>query len=264
MERSVSDRIGILEEMTIDEVKALAPNTALLPLGSTEPHGPALPYGTDTFQTDVICKEAVRFAVKDGARAVCYPTLPITLNNNFRAFPFACRVGVRTFQDMLTDIIDQMYADGIRRVAISNGHGGNGEAIGAVMRDLAGRDDAPFVCTFGCWGMCDESVKEQFTNRSDHAGEEETSLQMAVRPELVRRDRLADNPRGKLAVKALTDRRILFVRPWHLYVPQAAGGDQRAASAEQGQAVIESAARNIANLLVELSRAPESANFPYE
>ena len=45
---------GILEEMTIDDVRALKPNVALIPIGSTEPHGPALPFGTDRETTHKI------------------------------------------------------------------------------------------------------------------------------------------------------------------------------------------------------------------
>ena len=48
------DFSGILEEMTIDDVRSLAPNVAVIPIGSTEPHGPALPYGTDNFQVEYV------------------------------------------------------------------------------------------------------------------------------------------------------------------------------------------------------------------
>ena len=254
---------GILEEMTIAEVRALAPNVALLPLGSTEPHGPALPYGTDSFTIGAVSRRATVLANERGARALCYPTLPITLNNNFRAFPFACRMGVATFMAMLADIVTQAAADGIRRVVLANGHGGNTDAVRAMLRELAARDNMPFVCMIQGM-MADKAViAANIEHPSDHAGESEVSIQMFVRPELVRPERLADNPRNKPALPSLNDDKVFFVKPWHRYVPASAGGDQRRAAAAKGRALVESSSANIAQLLVELSQAPESATFPY-
>jgi len=259
---AMSEYSGILEEMTLAEVRALSPNVALIPLGSTEPHGAALPYGTDSFTTTAVCRLATQLANARGARAICYPTLPITLNNNFRAFPFACRMGVTTFMAMLIDIISQAAADGIRSVVLANGHGGNTDAVRAALRELAGRDRAPFACMVQ--GMADKDViAANVEHPSDHAGESEASIQMHVRPELVRQELLADNPRHQPALPALKNEKVFFVRPWHLYVPESAGGDQRQASARKGRALVESSASNIAQLMLELSLAPDSAVFPY-
>lgn len=259
----MNDRIGILEEMTISEVQEFAPNVALLPLGSTEPHGPALPYGTDSFTTYAVSRRATLYANQRGARALCYPTIPITLNNNFKAFPFACRIGVKTFMSMLTDIIMQAAADGIRSVVIQNGHGGNTEAVRATLRDLAAKDKVPFTCVVQ--GMASKDVVEKNVDHpSDHAGESETSIQMFLHPALVRTDKLADNPRCYPTVSALANEKVFFVKPWHLYLPTSAGGEQRKASAEKGEALVKSAAENIGQLLLELSLAPDSPNFPYQ
>ncbi len=53
---------GILQEMTIEDVRAFEPEIVLLGVGSTEPHGPVLPYGTDTFQVDALCRRATELA----------------------------------------------------------------------------------------------------------------------------------------------------------------------------------------------------------
>jgi creatinine amidohydrolase len=254
--------LGILEEMTIDEVRALAPNVALIPLGSTEPHGPALPYGTDSFTVGAVARRATLQANERGARAICYPTLPISLNNNFRAFPFACRMGVTTFMTMLLEILAQAAADGIRRAVLANGHGGNTDTVRAMLRELAARDNMPFTCMVQSMASADV-IAANIQHPSDHAGESEVSIQMFVRPELVRRERMADNPRCQPALPSLNSDKVFFVKPWHRYVPASAGGDQRQASAAKGRALVESSAANMAQLLVELSQAPESATFPY-
>jgi len=250
---------GLLEEMTVEEVREFAPEVVVLPLGSTEPHGPHLPMGTDTYQVTRLCRLAVEQANHNGARVLLYPTLPITNNVNFRKFPFALRIGVRTLMSVIVDIVTQCKEDGIRKVVIVNGHGGNPGAIGAALREIAGMDDMPFVCSTG--GIAPKGFVSPIEHPSDHAGESETSQILWIRPELVRQDKLADNPRGQLRVKGLE--KTQFVRPWHLYVPTSAGGETRAASAEKGQMLIEANAKGLADFLVELSQAPYDARFPY-
>ena len=61
---------GILEEMTLDDVRAFGPEVVVLGVGSTEPHGPVLPYGTDAFACDALCRRAVRLANEKGARVL--------------------------------------------------------------------------------------------------------------------------------------------------------------------------------------------------
>ena len=246
--------------MTVEEVRAFDPQVVVLPLGSTEPHGPHLPLGTDCYQVTRLSQDAVRSANERGARALLYPTLPITNNVNFRRFPFALRVGVRTLMSMLIDIVTQCRDDGVRKVVLLNGHGGNPDTIAATLREIAGMDDMPFVCSTG--GIAPEGWHSPIENASDHGGEDETSRMLWIRPDLVRKEHFADNPFGQLAVPMLA--RASYVRPWHHYVPVSAGGETRASTADKGKAVIEARATGLADLLVQLSDTPWSERFPYE
>jgi creatinine amidohydrolase len=250
---------GLLEEMTVEEVRAFNPEVVLFPFGSTEPHGPHLPMGTDTYQVTRLCYLAVEEANRNGASVLLYPTLPITNNANFRQFPFSLRVGIRTLMSIIVDVVTQCKEDGIRKVVIVNGHGGNPATIDAALREIAGMDDMPFVCSTS--GIAPEGFVNPIEHPSDHGGESETSQMMWIRPELVREDKLDNNPFGQLRVKSLAKTR--FVRPWHLYVPVSAGGETRAASAEKGKAIIEANAHGLASMLVELSQAPYDERFPY-
>lgn len=250
---------GLLEEMTIDEVRRFNPEVVVVPLGSTEPHGPHLPYGTDTFQVSRLCRLAVEQANRAGARALLYPTLPITNNANFRRFPFALRIGVRTLMSVLTDIAQQCWEDGVRKVVFVNGHGGNPPALDATLRELAGRDHMPFACW--TWGKPPEGYQEPFKHPSDHAGEKETSQMLWIRPDLVRSEHLADNPLGQLRVPSLA--KAAFVRPWHLYVPASAGGETREATAAKGESFVTAQAEGLSKLLIELAQAEYDERFPY-
>ena len=256
---------GILMEMTLPEVREFHPEVVVFAVGSVEPHGPALPYGTDTYQCDAAVRRAVERANDRGARALMYPTLPIGNNVNFKAFPFACRVSVRTLMRVLGDILDALAADGIRKIVIFNGHGGNTDTIRAVLREHFGSGapgETPFVCmTSGPEGLHRPPLVE---HPSDHGGESETSRMLHLREDLVRREAIDDNPWGRLAVEALSDGGVYFVRPWHRHVPAGAGGDARQASAEKGRQLLDAEAEHLAELLVQLSRAAWSESFPYE
>jgi creatinine amidohydrolase len=253
---------GILEEMTIDDVRALNVNVCVFPIGSTEPHGPALPYGTDSFQVQATSYGGTRRANDLGGRVLCFPTQRVSLNNNFRVFPFACRMQVPTFMSLLKDLVEMCEAEGVRRFVFVNGHGGNPDVIRAVQRDLAGRDGL-FTCLISTASCASEEAAAVWEHRSDHAGEEETSLIMHLEPDLVRKEHITDNPQNLPKVSAINDFKVDFVRPWHLYIPASAGGNATRASAEKGQIVVDSAIVGMGRLFYELSLAPDTDTFPY-
>lgn len=251
---------GLLEEMTIDEVRAFKAEVIVLPLGSTEPHGDHLPYGTDTMSVTRLCRLGVERANKRGGRVMLYPTLPITNNANFRAFPFALRIGVRTLMTMIIEIARQCKEDGANKMVIVNGHGGNPGAINAALREISGMDDMPFVCQ--ATNLCPDGFKSPIEHPSDHAGEGETCEIMWIRPDLVREDKLVKYPVGELRKKSF--KRANFVRPWHLYLPTSAGGETRKSSAKKGKIQVEAEARALSELLVDLSKTKFDKRFPYK
>ena len=99
----------------------------------------------------------------------------------------------------------------VHRIAFINGHGGNPDVIRAVQRDLAARDGL-FTCMIGTVSCASAEARGVWENRSDHAGEEETSQVMFLRPELVREDRIADNPPQHPKLKTLREFPVDFVR----------------------------------------------------
>lgn len=256
---------GILTEMTIEQVRALKVEVVALGVGSVEPHGPALPYGTDYFQCDAAVRRGVELANAGGARALMYPTLPIGCNVNFKAWPFACRIRVQTLMATLLDIISALEEDGIRKVVLYNGHGGNTDAIRATLRahfDASKPPERAFVCM----ASSPPAVRRPplVEHPSEHGGESEASRMLHLRGDLVQADKLGDLAFGKLAVEGLAESGAHFVRPWDRHVPASAGGDARKASAEKGRKIIEAEAEHLAELLTGLSRAPWTDAFPYE
>ena len=250
---------GVLTEMTVDEVRALRPEVMVIPVGSVEPHGPALPYGTDSFECEALGREGVLRANRRRARALLYPTLPVGNNVNFKAFPFACRIRVETLIDTLLDIVKALEEDGLRKIVLVNGHGGNTEAIRAALRIHMDRTPAgqrAFVCVFAPL-----PVGDIIRHPSEHGGESETSNVLHLRGDLVKRSKIGNFPFAEPCVAELKG--CFFVRPWHLYVPASAGGDSREASADKGRRILERNGEHLARLLVALSRARWHPDFPY-
>jgi creatinine amidohydrolase len=248
--------------MTIEDVRAFDPEVVIWGIASTEPHGPVLPYGTDYFQCDAAVRRGVVLANQRGARVLMYPTLPVGNNANFQAFPFACRIAPQTLMQVVLDVLGALEADGIRKIVLADGHGGNTAALHAALRAYAHGHrpgEGAFVCV--ARGSAPEGLIE---HPSDHGGEGEVSRILYLRQELVHKEKFGVFPWGELAVEALKDPKVYFVKPWHLYVPASAGGDVRKASAEKGRKLIEHSAEYLANFLVELSQAEFTDTFPYK
>jgi creatinine amidohydrolase len=260
-------RSGVLEEMTLPEVEAFDPEIVIVPLGSTEPHGPHLPYCPDTAATRQVAEAGTVRANERGRRALCYPTLPIGLNVNF-GWPFALSMTMPTYLAMLEDLCDQIERQGVRRILLVNGHGGNTAAIQAFQRQWAhrgcggmpGAEDHAFVCS-----IMPRSPRhtEIVTHWSNHAGQAETLETMAATPDLVRHDRLDNFPFGKPAIDVLEDPGVYWVRPWHLHVPQAAGGETRTVTAENAAKLRELNVEWVARVIEELCAVPWSNRYPY-
>lgn len=260
---------GILQEMTADDVRDLQPEVVVVPISSTEPHGPHLPFGTDYYTCDGVCRAAVEKANASGGRVLMYPTLPIGNNVNFKAFPFACRIGVRTLMQVLLDIIRALEEDGIRKIIIVNFHGGNPDTIRAALRENFScrsadqQQDMAFVCHINALSLTSPDVNAQVKNDSAHAGVGETINMLHLKPDLVRKDKLGDLPVYEPTVAGLADGKAFFVKPWHLYMPNAAGGPTEHATAELGRARVESGIEGLSALLLDLSKSPWHPDFPY-
>ena len=257
---------GILEEMTIEEVRELKPEVVVLPIGSTEPHGPHLPYGTDTFETEAHCRRAVTAANQSGARVLLYPTLPISNNVNFKAFPFACRIRVRTLMNVVLDIVEALEEDGIRKIVIVNWHGGNPDTLQAAIREHTERHrpgEGAFLCMVGLGSFASRETWQCIEHSSPHAGESETSLMLHLRPDLVRTDKLDNFPINEPVLEPLKNGSVFFVRQWHGLMPESGGGETRASSAEKGKQVMEEVVNGLAQYLTDLSAAQWHPGFPF-
>jgi len=259
-------RPWILSEVNYGHVKNTQYEVAVLPLGATEPHNLHLPYGTDDYEGTQIGQRICEAAHHQGAKVVLLPTIPYGTETNMRQFPLAMNVDPSTLFAMVTDLIQSLVQSGIKKVLLLNSHGGN--EMKPLLRELYGKTDAHvFLCN---WfkAFSDEEYHEIFTHKEDHAGEMETSMILAYRPELVARrpDGSLDADSGAtrpMQMEALTQGWVSITRPWHLLTTNSGSGDPHQATAEKGERLMELLVSRLAPFLVELSQAEPDEHFPF-
>jgi creatinine amidohydrolase/Fe(II)-dependent formamide hydrolase-like protein len=160
---------------------------ALLPVGSTEQHGPHLPLGTDAFDADHLAREVAR-ACRD-PKPLVLPLIPYGVSYHHEDFPGTLSVSPDTLSKLIYDIGMSAARHGITKLLIINAHGGNSPALHFAAQ-MINRDAHIFTCVdTGETSDADMSALIETPN-DVHAGEIETSTSLAVRPELVKLDRI--------------------------------------------------------------------------
>ncbi len=244
----MTPRPYILAESTWREVGQTRYETAVLPWGATEAHNFHLPYGTDNYECDAVAAEAARRAWERGARAVVLPTVPFGVNTTQLDIPLTLNVNPSTQLALLTDLALALDGQGIRKLVLLNGHGGNN--FRQMLRELQPRVGL-FLCAVD-WYACVDA-RPFFDQPGDHAGELETSVMQHVAPSLVRP--LADAGSGatrRWRLRAMQEGWAWAPRRWTQVTADTGVGDPRAATPEKGAAFLDAVAERIAGLLVEL------------
>jgi len=247
----VSSRPYILAESTWKTVDATPYEVAVLPWGATEPHNYHLPYATDTIQCDAVAAEAARLAWREGARVVVLPTVPFGVNTGQLDLKLTLNVNPSTQHALLGDLARALAGQGVRKLVILNGHGGND--FRQMIRELQPTVDL-FICALN-WYSCVDP-RPYFDEPGDHAGELETSVMQHVVPELVRPLGEAGNGHARrFTVAGLRDGWAWAPRRWTEVSADTGTGNPAAATPEKGARFLAAVAERVAGLLVELDAA---------
>jgi len=177
------------------ELRALAALDAIVvvPVGSMEQHGPHLPVQVDALIATEIAVRAARLVQADEPVVVA-PTVWCGLAEHHMDFGGTITLSFDTFRALLGDICRSLVRHGFRRIALHNGHGGNIDALNVIVGDLARELDVPVATA--CYPLLADAAaryKEILEKQSNvrHAGEAETSMLLALKPELVDREAIA-------------------------------------------------------------------------
>jgi creatinine amidohydrolase len=252
----------ILAEQTHAFIREHEWEVAVLPFGATEPHNLHMPYATDNYQVEEIGGRACQKAYEAGAKVLLLPTMPFGVNTNHLQVPGAVALSVTptTLLAVITDLVESLEAQGIHKLVLLNGHGGN--ELKPWTRELHHRTTV-FICVCDWFRMAADQYPMIFAKPGEHADEVETSLGMAFFPELLKPELADDGAARPTRFDAINRGWVSITRPWHLVSKNTGLGDPSAASADKGQALMDVLVDRLSAFLVQLAAAPMDAEFPY-
>ncbi len=213
---------------------------AIIPIGSLEQHGSHLPVSTDSLIAEYVASSAAE-------RVGAFVLPVISYGVSFEHKPmFNVSLRNSTLSTLICDACISLTENRIKEIIILNGHHGNIGALQYIVQDLHGRlPEAARVHILHYWHM----MKAEF----DHAGEVETSLILAIAPELVRMDRAAPNSKklskSKAAYSTITNVPGSFPK----ITGNGVWGDPRKATAAKGEKWIEGITAGLARTMSELA-----------
>ncbi|MDM8533186.1 creatininase family protein [Clostridiaceae bacterium HSG29] len=180
----------ILEELTWVEFDAVKDQVELviIPLGSTEQHGPNTTLATDTVRARAMGK---LIGEEYGNRVLIGPTLPIGLAYHHMKFPGTMTFSLQTYIQVIRDICWSFNEHGFKKILFITGHGGNKRPVheyATEARKEFGMDI--YISSMGGSLVRELSAQEDFTKVKGHACEVETSQTMFLAPDHVRPDAL--------------------------------------------------------------------------
>ncbi len=243
----------ILQEANWKNLKEETFEVAVLPWGATEPHNYHLPYGTDNLETGKIAEIAAGKAWEKNAKVMVLPTIPLGVQNPGQIeLPFCLHTSPSTQKLIVTDIVKALTNQGIKKILILNGHGGND--FKPIMREILGHVSGLFLGLTE-WYKIPEAVAP-FDEPGDHAGAMETSVVQYLYPHLVRPlEQAGDGKTKGFALKGLNDKVAWTPRHWTKISDDTGVGNPHGASPEKGKTCVEAVTDVIAEFLIELSHA---------
>lgn len=247
----MSGRPYVLSEATWSTVRETEYQVAVMPWGATEAHNLHLPYGTDNIESEGLAIEAARLAWANGARVVVLPCVPFGVNTGQLDIRLCINMNPSTQAAVLSDVVTSLEGQGIPKLVILNGHGGND--FRQMIRELQPHTSV-FLCATNWWQIV--PAADYFAEPGDHAGELETSVMLHLAPGLVRPLPEAGEGRERRPkIAAFREGWAWAPRPWARVTSDTGIGNPAAATVEKGERYVAAVAGRIAELLVDLAAA---------
>lgn len=252
-------RAHVLMEANYRQLLDQRPAVAVLPWGATEAHNYHLPHGTDVIEATAIAEAAAEQAVARDARPIVLPAVPFGNNAQQQDQVATVHISTATALAILRDVATSLSRQGIDRLVIVNGHGGND--FKPLVRDVVAETHL-FIVVIDFWRLCPSAADRIFKEPGDHAGEMETSLLLHLCPELVALSQAGRGGANAWSLANLQQPGVWTPRPWSHVHPDTGSGDPAAASAAKGREYFETITAAVANVIVELSKA-QKGMLPY-
>jgi len=252
------------EDLTTEEAGQARDSGAalLLPVGSIEPHGPHLPLSTDILIAEETARRAALRLSAGGVHALVMPPFAYSTVEFSEGFAGAVGAGSETAARALGDLLSSLLGQGFGGVAIVNAHlePAHIASLRAAVASAAERTGRSAIFPDITRRPLAARLTEEFRSGACHAGRYETSLVLAVRPDLVKEEVRARLPRIDVSlVEAIRTGRRTFREAG---LDRAYCGDPAAATAEEGDATYEILAEIVAEAVLAAFQAGGQEHGP--
>lgn len=213
----------------------------IVPVAALEQHGPHLPVEVDTLLGEHVALRTARKAVAKGTPTLVLPVLWTGISEHHMSFGGTVTLDFAAFSALVEGVVRSVIRHGFRRIVLLNAHGGNENALRTITDDLTPKLGVPIV-QFTYWYAAAVPIAKILETQGglQHACEAETSMMMAVRPDLVATDRI---PLAKAnATPSVSDVVGGGVYTWRTIGSRSSSGvigNPEAASAEKGERLFE-------------------------
>lgn len=240
----------------------------LLPVGSTEQHGPHLPLDVDNLIATNVCLEAGRRAPE---KILVAPTIPYGFNVHGMDFPGTVHAAYDHFIEYCLDVCKSFVYHGFKRLIIVNGHGSNTPLLEFVGRRVILETDA-LAASFMWWNLLRldpdfiASFRESvFPGGAGHACEVETSMYLNLAPEKAQMDKAEDyitwynrqGATGFLWGDAFGAGPVTMVEWTSTFVENGVAGQPTLATADKGRRIMAEAANRLVEFVTEFQKRPD-------
>jgi creatinine amidohydrolase len=239
---------------------------AVLPVAATEQHGPHLPVSVDTALVDGVVQAALPHLAAD-LPVLFLPTQTVGKSNEHERFPGTLSLSSHTLLSVWLELGACVARAGFKKLLLLNSHGGQVGAMDMVARDLRGAHD--MIVYHANWYNLPlgDAVLGQFPPEEHrfgiHAGDIETSMMLALQPQRVdmaQAHNFHSSSQDRAATYPILGNGTSAKLGWQMqdYNAQGAAGNAAAATAAKGQALLDAAGLQLAQLLHEISGLPMS------
>lgn len=248
-------------EMTWPQVREAAAQdrVAIVPVAVIEDHGPHLPIDTDLRLCLAVCEGAAALA---GSHVVLVPAINHGYTPHHLDFPGPITIGAHTFIKYGVDVCKSLVHHGFRRILIVNGHGSNAPFVDIIAR-LTVVETGALAAAVNYWAAPGVREAAERLRESDaiggmnHACEFETSIYLALRPDLVDMTKavreLSHEPTKNYWTDLVVgDGPLVMMEHWSALSASGVMGDPTKATAEKGKRLLAAAAAGLVELVDEL------------
>ncbi len=258
MDKSIPD--WDLKRTNQSRLKQFVYEVAVLPVGAVEAHNLHLPEGIDAMHCEYVAQESCRRAWEKCQHVLCLPVVYYGVDSNLMAFPVTIHVSQAVLDAYLTEIIKSLRKHGIRKIVLVNGHGGND--FKPLVRQLQSEMDV-FIFNCDWWKVGADQFEELFGKGDDHAGAMETSVALALCPELVEPEKAGHGQVPAYRFEALNRGWITTSRDFSKLNDHCAVSSTASADAEKGSRYLELVCHRLSRFLTELAQAAVDDAFPF-